>query len=94
DVHVLTQWSFPNRLYHAAHWAARHDHVEVIQLNSFGCGPDAITVDEVKSILNQFGKNPTLIKIDEMTSPGSVKLRVRSLVESIRGRKRITKGLP
>jgi predicted CoA-substrate-specific enzyme activase len=88
DVHVLTQWSFPNRLYHAAHWAGKHAHVEVIQLNSFGCGPDAITVDEVKSILNQYGKNPTLIKIDEMTSPGSVKLRVRSLVESIRGRKK------
>lgn len=93
DVYVLTQWSFPNRLYHAAHWAGRHDHVEVIQLNSFGCGPDAITVDEVKSILNQYGKNPTLIKIDEMTSPGSVKLRVRSLVESIRGRKIDFKGI-
>lgn len=87
DIHVLTQWSFPNRLYHAAHWAGTQDHVEVIQLNSFGCGPDAITVDEVKSILNKYGKNPTLIKIDEMTSPGSVRLRVRSLVESIRGRK-------
>ncbi|MCF7940129.1 MAG: acyl-CoA dehydratase activase [Spirochaetia bacterium] len=87
DIHVLTQWSFPNRLYHAAHWAGHQRHVEVIQLNSFGCGPDAITVDEIKSILNKYGKNPTLIKIDEMTSPGSVNLRVRSLVESIRGRK-------
>lgn len=87
EVAVLTQWSFPNRLYDAAHWAGHKRHVEVIQLNSFGCGPDAITVDEVKSILNQYGKNPTLIKIDEMTSPGSVKLRVRSLVESIRGRR-------
>ncbi|MGM0431124.1 MAG: acyl-CoA dehydratase activase-related protein [Spirochaetota bacterium] len=92
DVHVLTQWSYPNRLYHAAHWARGQDHVEVIQLNSFGCGPDAITVDEVKSILNLSGKNPTLIRIDEMTSPGSVKLRVRSLVESIRGRKKDFKG--
>ncbi len=87
DIHVLTQWTYPNRLYHAATWAAHQQHVEVIQLNSFGCGPDAITVDEVKSILNQYGKNPTLIKIDEMTSPGSVKLRVRSLVESLKGRR-------
>lgn len=93
EVYVLTQWSFPNRLYHAAHWAGHQKHVEVIQLNSFGCGPDAITVDEVKSILNQYGKNPTVIKIDEMTSPGSVKLRVRSLVESIRGRRKDFTGI-
>mgnify|MGYP000669291869 CR=1 FL=1 len=92
DVQVLTQWTYPNRLYHAASWAGHQDNVEVIQLNSFGCGPDAITVDEVKSILNQYGKNPTLIKIDEMTSPGSVKLRVRSLIESLKGRKMNFKG--
>lgn len=85
-VQVLTQWSFPNRLFSAAHWAGKQNNIEVIQMNSFGCGPDALTVDEVKSILNVYGKNPTLIKIDEMTSPGSVKLRVRSLVESIRNR--------
>ena len=58
--------------------------IEVIQINSFGCGPDAITSDEIKSILNTYGKNPTLIKVDEITSTGSVKLRIRSLVESMK----------
>lgn len=83
-VHVLTQWTLHNRLYHAAHWTGRQKHVELVQLNSFGCGPDALTVDEVKSIMNEYGKNPTLIRIDEMTSPGSVRLRIRSLVESLK----------
>ena len=86
DVKVLTQWTFPNRLYEAALWAAEQDNVEVIQLNSFGCGPDALTVDEIKPLLNRYGKNPTLVKIDEITSPGSVKLRIRSLIESIKMR--------
>lgn len=86
EVRVLTQWTFPNRLYSGALWAAEQKNVEVIQLNSFGCGPDALTVDEVKSLLNQFGKTPTLVKIDEITSPGSVKLRIRSLIESLKMR--------
>ena len=86
-VQVLTQWGYPNRMFYAAHWAGSQRHVEVVQTNSFGCGPDALTIDEIKAILNQYGKYPTLIKIDEMTSPGSVKLRVRSLVESMALRK-------
>ena len=85
-VKVLTQWTFPNRLYEGALWAAEQENVEVIQLNSFGCGPDALTVDEIKPLLNRYGKNPTLVKIDEITSPGSVKLRIRSLIESIKMR--------
>ncbi|MDC7220086.1 MAG: acyl-CoA dehydratase activase [Spirochaetales bacterium] len=86
DIKVLTQWTFPNRLYDGALWAAEQENVEVIQLNSFGCGPDALTVDEIKPLLNRYGKNPTLVKIDEITSPGSVKLRIRSLIESIKMR--------
>ena len=86
EVQVLTQWSYPNRMFNAALWAAEQKDmkIEVIQINSFGCGPDAITSDEIKSILNTYGKNPTLIKVDEITSTGSVKLRIRSLVESMK----------
>jgi len=87
EAHVLTQWAYTNRLFEAANWASTNDHVEFIQLNSFGCGPDALSVDEVKSILNKSSKNQTLIRIDENSSPGSVKLRIRSLVESLRLRK-------
>lgn len=86
EVEVLTQWAFPNRIYDAAIWAGEQPLVEVVQLNSFGCGPDAIAVDEVKPLLNQYGKNPTVIRIDEITSPGSVKLRIRSMIESLKMR--------
>lgn len=86
EVQVLTQWAYPNRMLKAALWAASEKNmkVEVVQINSFGCGPDATTADEIKSILNAYGKNPTLVKVDEITSPGSIRLRIRSLVESMK----------
>ncbi|HCF57913.1 MAG TPA: hypothetical protein DFS52_07970, partial [Myxococcales bacterium] len=80
---ILTQWAYPNRMYDAAIWAGERRNVEVVQLNSFGCGPDAVSVDEVKAILGEYGKTHTLIRIDEITSPGSVRLRIRSLIESV-----------
>ncbi|MCL2519597.1 MAG: acyl-CoA dehydratase activase [Spirochaetaceae bacterium] len=86
EVEVLTQWGYPNRIYEATLWAAQQANVQVVQMNSFGCGPDAVVVDEVKTLLNSYGKNPTLIKIDEITSPGSVKLRIRSMIESLKMR--------
>jgi len=82
--HVLTQWEYPNRYYHAARWVGRQDKVELVLLNSFGCGPDAIAVDEVKSILSEYGKGQTVIRIDEIASTGSVKLRLRSMIESLK----------
>ena len=83
NVQVLTQWSYPNRIYNAVNWARERDHVEVVQLNSFGCGPDAMVCDEARVILAEVGKNHTLIRIDEVSSPGSVKLRLRSMMESL-----------
>ena len=88
DVQVLTQWAFTNRLYEAAKWVRETENAEFVQLNSFGCGPDALAIDESKSILNEYDKNHTLIRIDENSSPGSVKLRIRSLIESLRIRKK------
>ena len=82
--HIVSLWAYPNRYYHAARWAGEQADVEVVQLNSFGCGPDAVAVDEVKSILNEYGKSPTVIRIDEIESPGSMKLRMRSMIESLR----------
>lgn len=86
NVHVLSQWTLPNRLFDAAIWAGERNNIEVVELNSFGCGPDAIVIDEIKPILNVFGKNPTVLRIDEISSPGSVKLRIRSLIESMKMR--------
>jgi predicted CoA-substrate-specific enzyme activase len=86
--HVLTQWEYSNRFFHAARWVGQQDDVEMVQLNSFACGPDAIVVDEVKSILGEYEKSHTVIRIDEIESIGSVKLRLRSMVESMKERER------
>ena len=80
---VLTQWEYSNRFYHAAHWAMQQDDVEIVQLNSFGCGPDTSVVDEIGSILSEVGKGHTVIRIDEIESIGSTKLRLRSMIELI-----------
>jgi predicted nucleotide-binding protein (sugar kinase/HSP70/actin superfamily) len=84
DKYVLAQWEYSNRFYHAAHWAGQRDSVEVVQLNSFGCGPDAVVVDEIRDILGQYGKNHTVIRVDEIESTGSTKLRLRSMIESLK----------
>jgi predicted CoA-substrate-specific enzyme activase len=82
--HVMTQWEYLNRYFHAARWAGAHENVELVQLNSFGCGPDPFILDEVRSILAENGKRPTVIRIDEIESPGSTKLRLRSMMEMLR----------
>ena len=82
-VHVLNQWTYHARLYRAARYAAEHDDTELVQLVSFGCGVDAITTDEVRSILEAAGKFYTQIKIDEITNLGAVKIRLRSLLGAI-----------
>jgi predicted CoA-substrate-specific enzyme activase len=85
DLQVLTQWSFSNRIYKAAEWVSRQpSNIQMVQFNSFGCGPDALVTDEVREILKTAGKNYTLIKIDEINSTGSVRLRLRSLLESLK----------
>lgn len=84
SMEVVDQWEYSNRLYRAAHWVGTEPNADLVQFNSFGCGPDAITVDEVKEILKMYGKSPLILKIDEISSTGSAKLRVRSLIESSR----------
>jgi len=91
DLQVITQWIYPNRIYNAAKWVARQaDNIQFIQFNSFGCGPDAIVIDEVAEILKTAGKIHTVLKIDDISSIGSVKLRLRSLLESLRIREKLT----
>ena len=82
--HVMTQWEYINRYFHVARWVGQHDNVELVQLNSFGCGPDPFILDEVRAILAEYGKRPTVIRIDEIESAGSTKLRLRSMMESLR----------
>lgn len=80
---VLDQWTYHDRLYRAAQFAARTENVELVQLISFGCGVDAITSDEVRSILEQQGKLYTQIKIDDISNLGAVRIRLRSLIGAL-----------
>ena len=87
-VRVLNQWTYHARLYRAALYAAAHEDTELVQLVSFGCGIDAITTDEVRSLLENRGKLYTQIKIDEITNLGAVKIRLRSLLGALEERGR------
>ena len=87
DVRVLNQWTYHSRLYRAARYAAEHEDAELVQLGSFGCGIDAITTDEVRSILEDGGKLYTQIKIDEITNLGAVRIRLRSLLGALEERR-------
>ena len=81
----LSQWVFPDRIMKSAAFVAAEDAgVQFFQMTSFGCGPDAFLTDEVRKVLELGGKNLTLLKIDDVDNIGSLKLRVRSLIESLR----------
>ena len=89
-VNVLNQWTYHARLYNAAKYVAGQPDMELVQLVSFGCGIDAITTDEVRTILEDGGKLYTQLKIDEITNLGAVRIRIRSLLEAVAERERDT----
>ncbi|MFZ2540037.1 MAG: acyl-CoA dehydratase activase-related protein [Oscillospiraceae bacterium] len=80
---VLNQWTYHSRLYAAAKYIATKPNMNLIQLVSFGCGVDAITIDEIRDILESENKIYTQIKIDEITNLGAVKIRLRSLFAAL-----------
>lgn len=85
DTHILAQWAYPNRILRAAKWCAcEGDDVQFVEMTSFGCGPDAFLTDEVRDLLARYHKVLTLLKLDDINNVGSMKLRVRSLVESLK----------
>ena len=85
---VVNQWVYHARLYAAADFVGKHDNLELVQLNSFGCGVDAVTTDQVEEILSSFNKMYTLIKIDEVNNLGAVRIRIRSLLASMNKREK------
>lgn len=88
ETYLVQQWAYTNRIIKAAEWVARQpEDVHFIELTSFGCGPDAFIQDEVRDILRRHGKPFTLLKIDDVSNIGSLKLRVRSLIDSVGMRK-------
>ncbi len=85
-IRVVDQWVYHARLYAAADFVGKHDYLELVQLNSFGCGVDAVTTDQVEEILSSYDKMYTLIKIDEVNNLGAVRIRIRSLLASMNKR--------
>jgi len=84
---VRDQWAYHSRLYASAALVKESGNLELIQLNSFGCGLDAVTTDEVHAILESAGKIYTCLKIDEVSNLGSARIRVRSLIAALDERK-------
>ncbi len=83
---VTDQWMYHSRLYAAASYVKNCDYLDLIQLNSFGCGLDAVTTDQVHDILSSAGKIYTVLKIDEVNNLGAARIRVRSLIAALRVR--------
>ena len=83
---VTNQWAYHSRLYAAAHFVASYPGLELVQLNSFGCGLDAITTDQVAEILADKADVYTLLKIDEVSNLGAAKIRLRSLKAAVEER--------
>lgn len=83
SLNAISQWSYPNRVLKAAYLTSKMgNNIHFVELNSFGCGPDAFILDEVSTVLERGGKFPTILKIDDVNNIGSLHLRIRSLVEN------------
>ena len=83
---VTDQWMYHSRLYAAAAFVKTQDNLDLVQLNSFGCGLDAVTTDQVSDILTRSGKIYTVLKIDEVNNLGAARIRIRSLISALRVR--------
>ena len=85
---VTDQWVYHSRLYAAAEFVRNRNDLELIQLNSFGCGLDAVTTDQVSEILEGSNKLYTVLKIDEVSNLGAARIRIRSLLSAMKQRNR------
>lgn len=83
-IRLVDQWMYHTRLYAAAKLATERHDLDLIQLNSFGCGLDALTTDQVQEILEKAGKVYTVLKIDEVSNLGAARIRIRSLLAALK----------
>ena len=100
-IRLVDQWMYHTRLYAAAKVATERRDLDLVQLNSFGCGLDALTTDQVQEILERAGKVYTVLKIDEVSNLGAARIRVRSLLAALKDQadeqadaERMPRGLP
>ena len=85
DAYILPQWAYVNRILKAVKWAAMQDNgIQCMQMTSFGCGSDAFLTDETRNLMKRYDKTLTLLKLDDIDNIGSIKLRVRSAIESLK----------
>ena len=87
NLRIVDQWVYHSRLYSAARFVRNRNDLELLQLNSFGCGLDAVTTDQVAEILEGSNKLYTLLKIDEVNNLGAVRIRIRSLIAAMKMRR-------
>ena len=85
---VMNQWEYHARVFNACDVVSRYENLELVNLNSFGCGLDAIITDQAEEILRFNNKLFTTIKIDEVNNLGTAKIRIRSLIASMNKRKK------
>ena len=85
---MVDQWTYNSRLYRAAYLTSKEPCLELVQLNSFGCGIDAVTSDQISEILDSGGKMYTMLKIDEGNNLGAAKIRIRSLLAAMEEREK------
>ena len=88
DLRVRDQWAYHSRLYRAAELVTQADDLELVQLNSFGCGVDAVTTDQVQEILESADNVYTTLKVDEVSNLGAATIRLRSLAAASEARRR------
>lgn len=91
---IMDQWMYHSRLYRAATYVRTNERLDLIQLNSFGCGLDAVTCETVNDILTKAGKLYTILKIDEVNNLGGARIRIRSLIAALRIRDLLTTEKP
>jgi predicted CoA-substrate-specific enzyme activase len=91
---IVDQWMYHSRLYSAAQVSAKTPELEMVQLNSFGCGLDAVTTDQVQELIQGHGRVYTTLKIDEVNNLGAARIRLRSLMSVIEERERKNKNEP
>ncbi len=86
NLRVMNQWTWHSRLYKAADYVTKHNHLELVELNSFGCGLDAVVTDQVQEIMTKRNRLYTCLKIDQSLNLGAVRIRLRSLKAAIQER--------
>ncbi|MGI6221891.1 MAG: acyl-CoA dehydratase activase-related protein [Coriobacteriales bacterium] len=89
-IRVIDQWMYHSRLYAAAKLVTLMPNLDLVQLNSFGCGLDAVTTDQVQEILEASGKIYTVLKIDQVSNLGAARIRIRSLLAALKEEKRVS----